>query len=257
MAKSLFAAAELGARPVPGPRILVYHQIGAGLGREMEVRLDVFERQLDWLGKHYQVVHLPEAIARRGQAGSERLVVLTFDDGYSDQFEVAYPRLRDLGFPFTLYLTTQPVETGEPLTPGGRADPLTWEQVGSMLDSGLLTLGAHTHTHANLRFASAELVEEEVGISNDLIARHTGVDARHFTYPWGYWSPVADPIMAKVYDSATVGSGPPLTATTLPHRLNRIPIQLSDGVVFFKRKLASGLKWEDRARRLVSGYRGP
>ncbi|MDP9495795.1 MAG: polysaccharide deacetylase family protein, partial [Actinomycetota bacterium] len=127
--------------PPPGPRVLIYHQVEAGLGREMEVRLDDFRRQIAWLSANREVVELGEALVRWAEPASERLVVLTFDDGYRDTFTTAFPLLLDRGFPFTLYLATESIETGVSLGPGVRAEPLSWDQVGTMLESGLLTVG--------------------------------------------------------------------------------------------------------------------
>ncbi len=151
-------------------------------------------------------------------------------------------------------MTTDPVESQRPLTPGGKADPLTWAQINEMLDSGLMTLGAHTHEHLDFRSIGAAQIESEVGQSNDLIVSRTGVTPRHFAYPWGYWSEEGDAAVRGAYVSATLGSGPPVHASTDPFLLNRVPVQLSDGMLFFKRKMTTGMRLEDRLRRKLSGY---
>ncbi|MEN8238867.1 MAG: polysaccharide deacetylase family protein [Actinomycetota bacterium] len=257
LAKSVFAAADLVVRDRPGPRILIYHQVGAGLGRQMEVSEQQFSRQIDWVQANGDVASLGPAIDDRAREGVERTFVLTFDDGYRDVFERAWPLLRDRGLPFTLYVTTNPVESGVPLTAGGAADPLTWPQINEMLESGLMTLGAHTHTHPDLTAIDAGTIREEIERSNELILLRTGVEARHFTYPWGYWSRVADPVVREAYDTATLGSGQGITAGTDPYLVNRIPVQLSDGFTFFKRKMKGGMRLEDVVRRRLTGYRGP
>lgn len=255
--KAVFAAADPFLGAFPGPRILIYHQVGAGLGRQMEVTERAFAAQMAWLADRYRVVDLETALARRGDPDADRLVVLTFDDGYDDLHRLGYPVLRRHGFPFTLYLTTHPVETGEPLTPGGGAEPLRWHQVEDMAASGLMTLGAHTHRHPDLRTMGRDEIEDDLGTADALIADRAGIEPRHFTYPWGYWSASAHEVVARRYVSATVGSGAPVTAGTDLLTVNRIPVQLADGVAFFKRKLRTGLRLEDRLRRRLSGYDGP
>ncbi|CAN5321654.1 N/A [soil metagenome] len=255
--KLVFTAADPFLGDFPGPRILIYHQIGAGLGRQMEVTERAFVDQMDWLADRYQVVELEAALARRGDPGSSRLVVLTFDDGYEDFYRLGFPVLQRHGMPFTLYLTTHPVESREPLLAGGGADPVTWDQVEAMAESGLMTLGAHTHRHPDLRTIGTDQVEDDLGTSDDLVARRMGTAPAHFTYPFGWWSPQAHPVVARRYASATVGSGPPVTTATDLLRVNRIPVQLADGVLFFKRKLRKGLQMEDRVRRRIAGYDGP
>ena len=253
----MFAAADPFLGDFPGPRILIYHQVGAGLGRQMEVTENAFTAQMEWVAGRYRVVDLETALAGRGDPGSDRMVVLTFDDGYDDFHRLGYPVLLRHSLPFTLYLTTNPVESGEPLTPGGRAEPLRWGQIEDMAGSGLMTLGAHTHRHPDLRAIGADQIEDELGTSDELIARRTGTAPAHFTYPWGFWSPQAHEVVSRRYRSATVGSGAPVTGDTDLLTVNRIPVQLADGVAFFKRKLRTGLRMEDRLRRRMTGYDGP
>lgn len=257
LAKSLFAATDFLMPPLVGPRILIYHQIGAGMGRQMEVDTDVFRDQMDWLGRNCEVVDLDSAWERRAEPESERLVVLTFDDGYEDVYRHGFPQLLDRGFPFTFYLTTNPVETQVPLTPDERAMPLTWDQIGEMVQSGLATVGAHTHTHADLRPVGRERVAEELDRSNSLIRNRVGVSPRHFAYPWGYWSRVAEPMVSERYQTAALASVMSINRDTDPLRLPRIPIQKSDGFRFFVSKLQSGMRAEERVRRLIKGYRSP
>jgi len=255
--KLVFSAADPFLGDFGGPRILIYHQIGAGLGRQMEVTENAFVEQMAWLAHRYQVVDLETALARRGDPDASRLVVLTFDDGYEDFYRLGFPVLSRHGMPFTLYLTTHPVESGEPLLAGGGADPVTWDQVEAMEGSGLMTLGAHTHRHPDLRTIGTGQIEDDLGTSDDLIARRIGTAPTHFTYPYGWWSAQAHPVVARRYASATVGSGPPVTAATDLLAVNRIPVQLADGVLFFKRKLRKGLQMEDRLRRRIANYDGP
>ncbi|MFV2001283.1 MAG: polysaccharide deacetylase family protein [Acidimicrobiia bacterium] len=256
-AKGVFTAADIFSPRMAGPRILIYHQIGAGLGRQMEVTQENFARQIDWVLDHGEILDLDSAIEQRGNPGADETYVLTFDDGYRDMYERAWPILQQKRLPFTLYLTTGPVESGQPLTPGGRADPLTWAQIEEMLASGLMTLGAHTNNHKDLRSISVDEVEAEIGESNELISDRTGVAPTHFAYPWGYWSRQADPVIRQAYTSAALGSGPPVVAATDTYLLNRVPVQLSDGMVFFKKKMRTGLRLEDRTRRRIVGYDGP
>lgn len=253
-AKVLFTALDRVIPPVRGPRVLIYHQVGSGLGRQMEVETDDFVRQLDWLLEHREVVALETAIERWDEPGSENLVVLTFDDGYLDTWTTAFPLLAERRLPFTFYLTTRPIETGEPLD---LAEPIGWDQVGAMLESGLMTVGAHTHTHPDLRSLDDSAIEREVVTSNELIHRRLGVTPEHFTYPWGHWSQDAESVLADHYRSVTIGA-PRITRIPANHlRLPRVPIQLADGFRFFPARLAGGLRAEECVRRRIRGYTGP
>jgi peptidoglycan/xylan/chitin deacetylase (PgdA/CDA1 family) len=257
MAKVGFAAADIAQPKVRGPRILIYHQIGAELGREMEVSVETFQDQLDWLAENATVVSIDAALDHRGDRGSERMVVLSFDDGYQDLYVNAFPLLKERGWPFMLYVTTGPVETGEPVGGEGEAAPLSWAEVREMARSGLVTIGAHTHTHADLRALDAAQVIEELDRSNGLIVEHLGESPRHFAYPWGFWSALAEKQVAQCYETAALGSVASLTSSTHPYRLPRIPIQKSDGLFFFKQKVKSGMRAEEAFRRFVKGYYTP
>ncbi len=249
--KAVFAGLDLLNRPLSGPRILIYHQIGGGSGLEMEVSTEVFRQQLDWLADNYQVMPLPLALDRPGS------VVLTFDDGFRSVHEEAFPLLVERGIPFTLYLTTEPVETGRPLRDHPGAEPLTWDMVKEMMDSGLATIGAHTHTHPDLRSLDPDSVEGELRVSDELISRHTGIDPEHFAYPWGYWSPSADGVVRARYVTGALGSPLPSRRVEDPHLISRLPIQLSDGFRWFGPRVRRGLLYEEVVRRRLRGYRGP
>ena len=253
-AKTVFAAADLVLPRLRGPRILIYHQVGTDLGREMEVPEANFVAQLDWLQNNGEIVDLDTAQAVRQSRSAEKLFVLTFDDGYRDLYEVAFPHLAERRVPFVLYLTTEHVETQTPLTHPS-ALPLTWEQINKMLDSGLMTIGAHTHTHPDLRLLEPEELCRELERSNELIERRTSGRPRHFAYPWGYWSPKADGLVRERYQTAALGAPTRSEAFIDPYLIPRLPVQRSDGLVFFRARMRGGLRWEEHLRRRLRGYR--
>ena len=255
--KYVLAAPELVAKRRPGPRLLIYHQVGTDLGREMEVSTDLFATQIDHLTREGRIVSLADAVQRTGTANDDRLFVLTFDDGYADFYRNGFSILAERGIPFTLYLTTGPIEDRAPAFGHPDAVPLTWDQVAEMAETGLMTIGAHTHTHPDLRHLDRAAVAEELDISNGLIEERLGVQARHFAYPKGWWAESAEPELRRRYDTAVLGEGPPITPGTDPLRLHRVAVQKTDGLRFFKRKLDTGLVLEERIRRVVQGYRGP
>jgi peptidoglycan/xylan/chitin deacetylase (PgdA/CDA1 family) len=152
-----------------------------------------------------------------------------------------------------LYLTTHPVESQQPLS-DARAAPLKWHHVEEMLSSGLLTLGSHTHTHPDLRHLPAGEVERELETSDELIQRRVSYRPRHFAYPWGYWSPGTDGLVRQRYQTAALGA--PVTAVPFrdSHLVPRLPVQRSDGLVFFRRRMRNGLRIEERVRRRLRRY---
>ena len=220
----------------------------------MEVTVEDFEWQLDWLSQNREVVDLETAVRKWNEPGSDRLVVLTFDDGYLSVYENGLPLLVERGLPFTLYLATKMLEKGE--DDHGVAT-LTWKSVGSMLQSGLLTVGAHTHSHTDLRRADRAAIRKELDMSDSIIQERLGIRPVHFAYPWGYWSGIAEPMLIERYATAVLGGSPRPVQSPPLHRLHRYPVQLADGVSFFGARVRGGLRGEEWLRRRVRGYQGP
>jgi peptidoglycan/xylan/chitin deacetylase (PgdA/CDA1 family) len=221
----------------------------------MDLEPALFRRHVDWLQSQGRIVGLGDALSGADDHQSHSDFVLTFDDGYADFYENGFPILAERRLPFTLYLTSGLIETGNPLHEGDR--PLTWDMVREMVDTGLVTMGAHTHTHPDLRGMPAVEVEQEIAQSNELIEARTGEAPRHFAYPKGYWDATAEALIRRHYDTAVLGAGPPVTGATDPHRIHRVAVQASDGYFFFVRKIRGGMRLEERVRRLMKGYEHP
>lgn len=257
LAKLAFSASDALRPPLRGPRILILHQVGAGHGYQLDMRVQDYRDHLDWLTAHTRIVTLEEALAERGSPAADRMVVLTFDDGFADMHANAFPILRERRLPFTLYLTTNPTETGTPLSDRPNSTPLSWDQVGEMAASGLMTLGAHTHLHADLRQCDADEIKSDLALCDELIETRTGVIPRHFAYPFGYWSSVADAIVRDRYDSAVLGGTRGTDVGSDDYYVFRVPVQLSDTGLFFRSKLRRGQRSEEWVRRRLTGYEGP
>jgi peptidoglycan/xylan/chitin deacetylase (PgdA/CDA1 family) len=105
-----------------GPVILNYHRVLDPAAAENEavppgmyVRPQTFEKQLRYLARHYRVVTMEELLSRRERAEPVRrpFCVITFDDGWKDNYEKALPLLRKYGLPATLFLSTSFIGTGQ------------------------------------------------------------------------------------------------------------------------------------------------
>ena len=96
-------------RRVPSFQILTYHRLSERPDSFFPgLPLNTFARQVNYLARHYQVLDLAD-ILNRIRSGDElppNSVALTFDDGYRDNFELAFPILRRCHIPATFFLTT-------------------------------------------------------------------------------------------------------------------------------------------------------
>lgn len=107
---------------------------------------------------------------------------------------------------------------------GWTADPyLTrWDDLQTMLQSGLLTVGSHTVTHPMLAKIPMAQVRTELWESKERIEKMTGAEVRHFSYPHSSYSPeVAEAVQEAGYRTATLGYGGAIRRGDSPYTLNR------------------------------------
>ena len=189
---------------------------------------------------------------------SGQFVVLTFDDGYRDTFTTAFSRLREMVMSFSR-LCGYTYRRDEHIfgTGKGGCGAESWYMVEKMLESGLMTLGVHTHTQRDPRHLGPSEVEEEISTNNELIRKRIGVESRRFAYPWGYWYVVARPLLQERHATAVLRGSPNPERRPSPDRLHRCPVRLSGGVALFK--LESGAVSDSKRTLIypdVSGTRG-
>ena len=95
----------------PGSIVLMYHRIGRKGDPLPHLDVDDFRRQLEWLAAHCDVIG-PESLrdSSRGSSRGRVPVLLTFDDGSRDYYELAYPVLKEFGMPAVVFLITDHVD---------------------------------------------------------------------------------------------------------------------------------------------------
>lgn len=237
--KRQLARAATGAPA--GATLLIYHRVGGGSPDELDTPTASFARQLDVLA-HHDVVSLDTALDRLDSGDRRPGVVLTFDDGFADVFTNAWPLLRERAMPFTLYLATAHVggtmhwEGSTARAPGAA---VSWDQVAEMADSGLCTVGNHTHTHARPEaLDAAELDRCSAAIAGAL---GSAARPRHFAYTWGVEVPGMRAALAERFRSAATGRLGRNLPGCDPLRLRRVPVRGSDPIEFFAAKLRGHL----------------
>jgi len=166
--------------------ILMYHYIsippeGADKYRaDLSVAPDAFREQMAYLADNgFETVDLYDlSLAITGKRDlPEKPIIITFDDGYRDNFENAFPILQEFGLSATFFILTQPIDNGNETY-------LSWEMVEEMADAGM-RIEPHSKTHADLSSREREYVVYEILGSQETIAAHTGQSPRFFCYPGG------------------------------------------------------------------------
>lgn len=182
-------------RVADGIPTLMYHKIGDAPPRsrlaKLWVRPDDFRRQLEYLKKHgYTAITCRDwNDAEKGLSPlPAKPVLITFDDGYMNNFEFAFPILREHGMKGCVFLVYETVGKHnawhDPATePWLRM--LSWAQVLEMQDSGVFEFGSHTMRHRNLAELPPEDVRWEAKESKRRLEDALGREVMAFAYPYG------------------------------------------------------------------------
>ncbi len=171
--------------------VLYYHRIGAT--DVLTTQSEEFSRQLHYFKKRYECISLAELCRRlrEGQTFRRRSIVITFDDGYRDNFTQAAPLLKEKGLTATFFVSTGFIETERDFphdlrdqNASGRFPKLTWDDLRQMEAEGF-EIGSHTVNHISLGKADSVTVEQEVYDSLVRLNRELGPRERAFSFPWG------------------------------------------------------------------------
>jgi peptidoglycan/xylan/chitin deacetylase (PgdA/CDA1 family) len=258
--KVVSAAADRLRPDVGGVVVLLYHRVGGGSALEIDLDPPRFDDQIAAVasGRVLPLGNALEELAApvAGGPAPESAIVVTFDDGTADFAEVALPILVRHHVPATLYLATDFVEGGaSSFSAGARA--ISWSGLRDACSTGLVSIGSHTHSHRLLDRTLPSDAADELDRSIDLIGSNLGTAPLDFAYPKAVpgSADVARLVRERFRSAALAGTRVNPFGTTDPYRLARSPIQVSDGMQFFDKKLAGGMALEDSLRRAMNRVR--
>lgn len=158
------------------PRIIMLHQIDPNFPASgMNMRPEKFEIFLQYLVKKKTVFCFVSEIEQFH--GQKNIAALTFDDGFLDNYQYAYPLLKKYNAKATIFLATQ-IEGIEKLNP---------EQIQEMSGSKLIEFGAHTQHHVNLLQTSDREAFDEILKSKQDVEALVG-HCSSFAYPFGRYN---------------------------------------------------------------------
>ncbi|CAN0531912.1 unnamed protein product, partial [Laminaria digitata] len=180
--------------------VVMYHRFGESVHPSTNIRLDQFEAHLAELAKpEYTVLPIPEIIARlrARQPLPDRTVGISIDDAFLSVYREAFPRLKKAGFPFTLFVATEPVDRRI----GGY---MSWDQIRELKNAGA-TIGSQTHTHLHMASSSAEENSADLQKSNERFKAELGEVPTIIAYPYGEYSLAVGAVAKQA--GLTVGFG--------------------------------------------------
>jgi len=199
----------------------------------------------------YRGCSVSEAVELLNTDRNEKVVALTFDDGYKNFFSTALPILETLGFSATVYVVTDLIgatNLWDRDTGISANDLMTLEEIKSCKSKGI-EIGCHSATHAKLDQKSTDL-EREIGrAKKDLeLALNTRIDT--FCYPYGlYDKRVAAEVEISGFSSATTMHRGRATTDDSLFELPRIPINWHTMPHLFLLKILSQYEEKRRKRR--------
>ncbi len=219
--------------------ILMYHYLSippknADIYRkDLSVTPKNFEAQLAYLKENgYTTIHLQDLVYFL--AGRRELppksIIITFDDGYRDNFTNAFPLLKKYGFTATFSVVTDPLDFGDPRY-------MSWDNIVEMHTAGM-EIGAHSKRHYDLRSDDTDFLVYEILGSKEAVEARIGEPVRVFVYPSGEYTPLTEKIVASAnyWVALTTTYGAEETFATR-FELPRIRMRGTDTIKTFSEKL--------------------
>lgn len=181
---NLIPTANAQAGGVP---ILLYHNI-SGDGEQienpmlttnhnrfrehMEAIINAGYTPIDYQ-QHYNYVTYGESLPNKP-------IIITFDDGYLSNYIYAYPILKELNIKATIFIITGRMAAKNTVYPH-----FSWFQARDMVESGIIDIQSHTHTHPDLATISHRQLNLEMRISKALIEKYIGRPCNVIAFPYG------------------------------------------------------------------------
>ncbi len=179
---------------------LIYHHVASDTPPSTSISPEDFRGHLEYLrDNQFTVMKLDEMVEKlqQRQPLPDRAIAITFDDGYISIYETAFPMLQEFGMPFTLFVSTEPIDREQ-------RNFMSWDQIREMSDAGV-QIANHLVTHPYmLNRAEAEndqewlqRLREELLEAEATSERETGQSHRYLAYPYGEFDPAIKHMIAE------------------------------------------------------------
>lgn len=226
-----------GLRPAT---IVMYHSINPRTELRPDcISPDAFARQLSLIRERYRIVRLRDLPREMKDDGPRRPVAITFDDALTDFWDYGYPILKALDVPATMFVPTAWI---------GMPNVMNAAQIQTLHDEGLVDIGAHTVTHANMRSLDEAAMWREAIESRRALEALLGSSVRLFAYPFGqrhHVSRASGRVLAQAgYELAVTSCWGTLQPVHRPFDLRRIDFKNDDAESTLAAKIEGRYDWK-------------
>jgi peptidoglycan/xylan/chitin deacetylase (PgdA/CDA1 family) len=213
--------------------IVLFHRVDDRLrGNPLSCTREEFTRFLRFFRTFFQVLTLEELLTRmrHGREIGGKLVI-TFDDGYLDNYRNAAPELRRQGLPACFFVSTEFIASGH-VPPwdaevGISPEWMSWDDVRALRADGF-EIGSHTMNHVDLGVVAGEEARREIMGSKQRLEQELGGPIQFFTYPFGRPHQMTEENRQLVreagYTCCLSAYGGSVVIGDTPFRLQRMPI---------------------------------
>ena len=230
-----------------GISIIYYHSINPSSERGINPVL--FKEHVEWLKENFEIIDLSalEKLLVSNFTNSNEIfdrekVMITFDDGYEDNYLYAYPILSELNIPATIFFVPGFAGKLPPVSSGmyKGCKMLSWKQLREMQRNGF-SIQAHTYSHVDLtKLERGEIVNELIFCKN-AIEQNLSKEVFAIAYPWGKFSHevlhIAESIGYRIGFSTLYGKIINDSNTNIM-RLPRLIVDSDDSVNILENKIA-------------------
>lgn len=184
-----------------GVPIYMYHGVSSQLfdknsNEEWFVEPSEFEKHLKFLTENNYTSIFASDLSKAHNY--KKPVIITFDDGYLDNYTDAYPLLKKYNMKATIFVVSDKINT---------ANYLTDKNLKEMSSSNLISIQSHTKTHPKLTDISLEQLEYELKYSKQALQEIVNKDVNVLAYPYGATNETVIKEASKYYDTAFVTFG--------------------------------------------------
>lgn len=174
--------------------ILMYHNVVETIQPEAPdwIYVNSFKAQMEYVLKEGFTPITPDLLLTKN-ALPKKPILITFDDGYEGVYQLAFPILKALNIKFTVFIISSFIsdETNKKTNSwnfGWRPETyhLSKKMITEMLESGLLTLGSHTHSHQMFKDITEQEIEQEISSSLQFLKQEFNQKITSISYPGGY-----------------------------------------------------------------------